>query len=285
MVPAGMAEGAMDVARFFRVHPAEGKFSSIRPLGYTLLGYAVAPIAPVSGIVLNTLAIAGVLMFAYSLNDYYDHFIGGERNSVGNAIARGRLSAAKALGLCCAPLLLLPVLLFGVPPVSFVLALALALLCLVYSLPGVALKHTAAQFAAAPLSAGLLFVQAFLVSGALDAAVLCLLCLVVLNHFVLESLHCLHDAVVEGTYGRKEAFAARVLRCLPWASAVVSAAFAFVHPVFLVGLAFSLIRVVCLRGFDPRGAHFRRLRNVFHPVLPTYEYLAYAAVGLLGGFG
>lgn len=79
--------------RLYRLAAGAGKVSSIRPIGYSLLGYAVARNGSVPPIVLNTIVVTGVLMFAYSLNDYYDHVGGGESNFLGDAISGGMLRA------------------------------------------------------------------------------------------------------------------------------------------------------------------------------------------------
>lgn len=189
-----------------------------------------------------------------------------------------------ALALCCAPLLLLPLSFVAGGIVPVLLLLAFALLCLAYSLPGIALKHTFLQFLVPPLCAGILFAQAILLSGAISLPVMCLLSIVVVNHLILEALHCLHDAEVAGENGLKQRVAATVLRSSPWATAVLSACFAFVHPVFLAGLLFSIVRIACLRSVVPGWADYPRLRKVFNPLLPTYEYLFYAGAGLAGVF-
>lgn len=265
-----------DFIYFYRIRTRENKLGCLRPLGYTVLGYAIAAQFSFIPIFFNTLAILGVLMFGYAINDYYDFKLLGEENFISTKLKEG-LKEKKALVFCYAPLVLLLPLFFLLSLPAFLLALLFTVL-VATSIPPVRVKGTVFNHIIGPVCAPLLLLQAYLVlRSSLSFSVIPLAILVLIYQSYMESLHILDDAQEMGI--RREGIF-KLLKGLPVLSLVLSMAFALVNPIFLITTFFSLARIFALKKVS-LNTNFLKLRsNLLHPAVLAQGLILYAVIGL-----
>jgi hypothetical protein len=271
----GGGEEMIDPLRFYRMIRWKRKLPFTRFLGYPLLGMAVGPEGalpsfPFSLYLVDGLAITGILMFSYSLNDYFDFLLEGDSNYVGELLKTERLTRRQALLLVLLPLLLfLPSFLLPLP--SLLLLLLFLLLSALYPLPGVRInRRERLKFLSSPFSAFLLTLQALLLSGPSSPRGWGLLALVLLFHYHASSFYSL-----EKGWGSR-----RFLPLFPTLSLLLSLFLLVLSPFFLLTTLFSPLRLWSLRGM---GEDFHTLRSrLVGPPLFSEEFLAYLFLGLVG---
>jgi len=112
----------IDPLALYRVKRWGKKLPFTRFLGYPLLGMAMGPEGALPSFpfllyLVDGLAVTGILMFSYSLNDYFDFLLEGDSNYLGECLGAGRLTRRQALSLILLPLLLpFPLSYFPSPP-------------------------------------------------------------------------------------------------------------------------------------------------------------------------
>lgn len=235
---------------------------------------------------LNALAVCGLFMFANAFDDYWDFRLQREPNALSTQVAAGRLTPARALGLACAPLLLVPPLLLAAAPLSLAsgaihwrIAAALAV-CLAYSLPPVRLKDRLPWgFLTAPVLAPLLFTLSVVVLRPMDAFLARFVWLLFLFQAYAEAIHVVDHAGHRPPPRKLSVPAAqRLMRWLPLASLASALVFALSHRAYLL--------TACASVFRWRTAHrlsmeqlSRHRRDLLSPLWSLVEFVAYAALG------
>lgn len=269
----------MNLLRLYRILGWRQKLPLVRLMGYLFLGYAFGlgqdfVRVPWRPLLLNTLAILGLLMFSFASNDFYDYFLEGDENYLGCWMERKGLGRRRALFLSSLPL---PLVFLSLPYYpSFFLALGALLLFAAYSLPPLRLKgRRVGRVLISPLVALLLFFEGALLLGGWSPVVLQMGTLVFLFHCYMEGLHFLDD--MEAKLPEKN-WVFRRVRLLPLLPLAVSLLFSFSNPLFLTTTVFSAFRMYTLR---PSGFHEQRARLLEPPVLAE-EFLIYAGGSLLG---
>ncbi|MCQ8897839.1 MAG: hypothetical protein NQU48_00065, partial [Hadesarchaea archaeon] len=265
----------IDLLGFYRAKRWGKKLPFTRFLGYPLLGMAVGPEGALPSFpfllyLVDGLAVTGILMFSYSLNDYFDFLLEGDSNCVGELLRTGRLTRRQALPLILLPLLLLlPSFLLPLP--SLLLLLLFLLLSALYPLPGVRIsRRERLKFLSSPFSALLLTLQALLLSGPPSPPGWGLLLLVLLFHYFVNSFYSLE----KGWRGR------RFLPLFPTLSLLLSLPLLLLSPFFLLTTLFSSLR---LWSLGRMGGDFQALRSrLVGPPLFSEELLGYLLLGLAG---
>lgn len=275
---------------FYRIISWENKITAIRPLGYAFLGYLVAGHWVFLPILINTLAIIGLLMFAYSINDYYDFKNIGERNFLGTKIKEGNIGGKKAFVYCFLPLIFIVPLIFinnffQVDILSIPLFLTGFLLTFSYLVPIFEFKKRKfLGFFILPLSTSLLFLQSFTLLGEFNLSIFFLTVLIFIFHCYVEILHVLEDSFAKREVqkiGREESI--KWLRRIPFISLILSLAFSFYNLIFLVTFIFSFVRLIALKNFRIEDI-WRIRRNLFLPQWSLYEFLIYGIFGMFHMF-
>ena len=259
----------LDLLRFYRILPWEKKGSWVKLLGYTVLGWALSHPSSFT-VFTDFLAVTGIFMYGFSLNDYFDFLLERDSNYLGELLKTGRLTRRQALSLILLPLLLLlPSLLLPLP--SFLLLLLFLLLSALYSLPGVRIsRRERLKFLFSPFSALLLTLQALLLSGSPSPAEWGLLFLILLFHYHVNSFYSLE----RGWRGR------RLLPLFPALSLLSSLPLLLLSPFFLLTTLFSSLRIWSLGRM---GEDFHTLRSrLVGPPLFSEELLGYLLLGLAG---
>lgn len=250
----------MNPILFYRISGWRKKLPLTRFTGYLFLGYALgfgSDILQVSfwrssfwPIFLNTLAIYGLFMFSFAINDFYDYTFERDDNYVGHLLEQGKLSRGRALALCSLPLLLLipSCLLY---PISSSLAIVALFLFTAYSAPPLRLKETrVCRTFFSPIVASLIFLQACLLSGQMTAAALAMSLLVFLFHCYMEGLHILDDMSprprIVDPHARDRIV--QKMKNVLLSALLVSLIFAIsIAPIFLTTTLFSTLRMVSSR--------------------------------------
>ena len=265
----------IDLLWFYRARRWGKKLPFTRFLGYPLLGMAVGPEGTLPSFpfllyLVDGLAVTGILMFSYSLNDYFDFQLEGDSNYLGELLRTGRLTHRQALFLVFLPLLLLlPSFLLPLP--SLLLLLLFLLFSALYPLPRVRIsRRELLKFFSSPLSALLLTLQALLLSGPPSSLEWGLLALVLLFHYYVNSFYSL-----EKGWGKR-----RFLILFPASSLLLSLPLLLLSPFFLLTTLFSSLRIWSL---DRVRGDFHTLRSrLVGPPLFSEELLGYFLLGLAG---
>ena len=270
--------------RFYRILPWGRKGSWVKLLGYTLLGYALSHHLRPGLILLNLLAVGGIFMYGFSLNDYFDFLLEGDSNYAGEMVKkRGRGRALLLVPLPLSFLILLP--LFSFLP-SLLLLLFFLILTL-HSLPPFRTKERLSGFGYLLLPVGytLSSAQAHLLLSPLSTPHSFFLLLVLLAACQDEMLGLLLRK--EEVKGRKRVEAATLWLSPPLF--LLSLLLLPLSPFFLITAVFSLLKGEGLRRMARRGFNLKEdpLWRRMKPMglsLSTYHLGAYALLGLLGVF-
>jgi len=275
---------------FFRAIDSGGKVSGLRPLGYTLLGYAFAAPMSASIALTNTLLITAVLLFFGAYGNFWDWRLQGERNATALVIRRCRFSAEHALALSCTPWLLIfavgiPVVRAGLSSQAVLLLAVIAAIGIAYITPGLRLKVRRGGFLWTPWVACLLFLQAYGVQGKplMVPWVLVLCALLWLFQFQAELLHLLDDRLHDPREPHRLSMPqlTRWLRRLPAIAFWVSVAALWISPWFLNTACWSLWRLWSLRRASVERLTMIR-RKLWHPVWSLQEFAVYGLLGIWG---
>jgi len=275
----------LDLLRFYRILPWEKKGSWVKLLGYTVLGWALSHPSSFT-VFTDFLAVTGIFMYGFSLNDYFDFLLEGDSNYLGELLRTGGLTCRRALSLILLPLLLLlPSLLLPLP--SLLLLLLFLLILTLHSLPPVRTRDmfSGLGYLLLPLGYTLTLFQALLLRGNPLTPHLLLLLIVLVAACQDEMLGLLLRK--EELKGRK-----RVERLALWLSLplfLLSLLFLPLSPFFLLTTVFSLVKGEGLRRIARRGFRLREdpLWRRMRPLglsLSTYHLGAYALLGVAGLF-
>ena len=276
-----------NILYFYRILGWEGKMTGLGSLGYTILGYSLAGKFQFLPLFLNILIVFFGILFAFSINNYYDWKIQKERNFLGEKIREGKISQRLALFFCLLPLIfglliLAIVLKFNlISSLSAVLLIFLFLLTFFYASPPLRLKNRKfLGFFSVPLGGFLIFLQGYFVFGKINFNFILLAILIFLFEIYLEVLHNLEDSLIKEEPKKiKTEMALKLLKILPLTSLFVSLAFSFYNLIFLNTSFFSLLRLFSLENFKIEKIHQIR-SNFFSLPLSFYEFFIYGVFGL-----
>src|SRR5665647_307933 len=93
--------------KFYRLINYGSKIAWTRSLAYVFLGYAVSGTIVPMPMFLNFLAVLGIFMAAFSLNDYMDYKNGGEKNYMRELMKASGITDKAIILLVFLPLLLM----------------------------------------------------------------------------------------------------------------------------------------------------------------------------------
>lgn len=273
-----------DLCRFYRMVDRPDKTAWTRCLAYLFLGYAAAARFELLPMLVNTVIVAGIFMSAFALNDHYDHQVLKEKNFAGDLIASGAVSRRRALAMACLPLLSCVLLPFMPGRGPVLLLGAFLFVSLAHSLPALRLKESAG-WATSPVCAVLIFLEGALLLGGLNRNILFLAALVLGLHLYLEMLHILDDlGRGESSSISDKALSFRILKTVPVAMLLLSAAFSFFNICFLAGVVFSIRRLLALRRSGPDSDFNALRRRIFAPLFSSHEFAFYGFAGIFGWF-
>ena len=231
----------------------------------------------------NALAVAGILAASYALNDYFDYVLKGEKNFTANLIESRQLSLRRIGLLCWLPL----VLCLGMPFHRIIpagLIIVLLFLTIFYSLPPIRLKERSIWgFIIPPICAVIIFLQAYSLFNGFNLTISMLAIIIFLFHLFVEGIHQMADFFAEENekIQEKEKII-KLLYLFPCLSLIISLAFAFYQPLFLITVLFSMVRLFTLRKINIEENIFRIRKNIFSPLWSIYEFAIYGALGLTG---
>jgi len=275
---------------FYRLRNWENKICGLRVICYAIFGYMMAGQFDFLLILVNTLAIFGVMMCYYPLADYFDYKVEKERNFLASKIEKSELSVKELPFYILLPLLLIfPLVfinrLFSLNPVPIILLFLGFALLFIYSFPQTRLKERKITgIVVAPLGAALLFLQAYSLLGDLNLNILLLFILVLVYHYYLEMLHIIDDYFIKSKTGEvKIEKSLKLLEKIPLVSLIISLLFSFFNLIFLITVPFSLIRMRAVNKIKIENIHKMR-SNIFSPLLSIYEFGIYGILGVLGLF-
>lgn len=262
-----------DLLYFYRLKTWRNKLSCLRFLGYPAIGFALSPTINPWKAGLDTLAIVGVSMFAYTINDYFDFKRLGEENFLSRWMKQGA-SERKILGTTFLPLSLFPLVIL-MNSLSFLTLLTILLLTSAYSAPPLRLKERRGGALIPPLCAPLLMFQAHVSLSPSPSLEVLLLSPIL---FLFQSyMECLHILDVKPRPGR----ILTTLKAIPLGSIFLSAIFSLLNPIFLVTLTSSVIRAWGVRHVGPETDFLKLRSNVLGKAVFGEELLGYVGVGLL----
>jgi len=276
-----------NVLYFYRILGWKEKMTGLGAIGYTFLGYALSGRFKFLSYFLNTFVVFLGTLFAFSVNNFYDWKVQGEKNFLGEKIESGKISENKALFFCFLPFLFglflsfLSFFLGLIPTFSFFLLVSLFLLTFFYAKPPLRLKERRFfGFLAVPLGSFLIFLESYFIFGRLTLNLIFFVVLFFLFETYLEILHVLDDSLSETEIKKlDQKKALRLLKILPTTSLFTSLCFSFSNPIFLNTFAFSSLRLFSLRNF--KLGEVRKIRkNVFSFQTSFYEYFVYGILGL-----
>lgn len=278
---------------FYRILGKEERFSFLRFFGYLLLGYVLSQNADFLAMGVSAFAVCGILMYGFSLNDYWDFKKEAEENTIASVLRNrvlgdGAVRALILLPLGFAALLIaLLVVLMEVPAVRIIpwAAIGTALLTF-YSLPPVRFKdRPGGSYLVSGLGGVILFFQAYTLGRTPEAHIVLFTVLLFLFQLWLHNLHVLGDFYKGDTvFAVTRKSAMRLLRLIPLTSFVLAVLFSLVNPVFLATAIFSLFRVWSWRDAGPNTNVNLLRRNLLGPHLALYEFLVYGGAAFAGFF-
>jgi 4-hydroxybenzoate polyprenyltransferase len=253
-------------------------------LAYAVLGYSVAGYYDWLQIIFSLVVLSGIFMVLFALNDFYDFKLEKERNFISEIIRKGLLTPRAALIFAFLPLFLVAGL-WGIESVwSVYLALAFALIGVLYSLPPLRLKRKAG-WVYSPVCAGLIFLHSFFISGNLNVSIIILLVLAVLLHLYTEVIHKLEESQAEKFVPEeKRAGYLKYLKLIPVLSVFVSLVGMYFNLVFAVAFLFSLVRAIQASRLGIKTDFYKLHRNILSPAYAPYEFAVFILVGPLGVF-
>jgi len=281
----------IDWLRFYRIRGWKNRVTWIKPTLYSFLAYTMFGIKPlfvhkyIKLILLNSIVVAGIAMFAYSLNDFFS--AKKEKSFIGEQIRKKNISVSQAHALCFLPLLLITGPLFLLSNIkSALLATVLVLFSFVYSSEQFDIKNKKYGWLVLPLSATLLFLESyFIFAGFLTRNILFLSIIIFLFACYME----VHHIIVDQSFGEMRVLprkkAKNLLFVFPCVSIILSIMFSFYNPIFLVTTIFSIVRTFSLRRTREKDLVRIRLsstRPFLSPVYSSYEFLIYGLFGLAG---
>lgn len=271
---------------FYRIANWKTKISSLRPLGYLFFGYLIASHFEPIPLFFNSIAVIGVLVSSYSLNDYFDWKTQKEDNFLSGSIKAKKLSDKQALFFSLLPLLFTAGLVFVKSQLSLILFVFGLFLAFAYSSPPLVLKQRGFfGLITAPLASVILFLQGFLILGQLNQNVVLLVIILLSFQFQSDLLHILDDSLTKEVVKKLNQQKALLwLKHLPLVSLFISLIFSLINPIFIISIVFSLIRYLALRDFKLIDVKKTR-RNLFSAELSLYEFGIYGLLAILGLFG
>lgn len=277
----------LNALSLYRLGHWQGRESRARLFFYLVLGYGSAGLWRPAPILLNTLALFGIMTFQTALNDYWDARLLRERNWIGGRLESGRLVHHQALALILAPLALCAPIVFLAsrfnisPLVILLLALGVGLAA-AYSCPPLRLKRLRPWgLGVAPTLTALLILEAHAVLRPLTPTAICLAVLVWLFQLYAELLRIV-VTYPSGVLKCSPVTAFRTARRLPWVSGGLALSMLSIHPAFAFSAAAALVRGQALRGPRVRRRIAAGRLNLFSGLLCLYEFLGYVVVGLCG---
>jgi len=274
-----------DIFYFYRILHWQNKLAWSRGLAYVIVGYAVAAQFKIIPLVAYFLAISGICMCAYALNDFYDYKRHGENNFLAACVHSGRMSERKAFTCSFLPLSFLVFLFLIESRVSQIVLLLFLTITLLYSLPFLRLK----QFwgwVYSPFCAAIGFCGAYHVLGTFNDNIACFMVLIFLFHMYTEMIHVLEECQTgEITSPVTQKRALVVLKIIPGISIITALICARYNLFFLAAIPFALIRIHSLKNITITSNFYAIHRNIFSALYAPYEYIVYAGSGLCGAFG
>jgi hypothetical protein len=243
------------------------KVGSARLLFYPLAGFCLnRSFQPWLFAADLALVFSGIL-FATALNDYYDHKLENERNALGESLGDdASASAAKLKLLIAVPLILpfsilYPLWKLGAPPASIAALFASLALGILYCAPPFRWKgKKLLGILAPPLGLYLIFLQAAILSGPLDALGIAYAILLLAFAWHLEFLHLADDATKKNEIPRMSAEKAmRAAAAVSAGAAVAGAALTALSPLFAIPAFFWCVRRFAVKRAKENGVGKPRL--------------------------
>jgi len=265
------------------------KVSSFRLLLYVFFGYALSGRFDLLIYSVNTLIVAGGILFASLLNDFYDYIELGEENAVALFLKKKKLNRRSVNILIWAPWLislgLFFLLLFlKVTLLSLLLLWASFILCLLYSSPPARLKERKFWgLAAPPVGIFMLFFQALALIGFPEMKTLMISALVFIYTWYLDFLHLAEDSVTEHeTKKLSSSQSLAALKVTGVTGIAASLVFSAMHPVILVSAAAWTLRIIAVFRTTPRQIVKYR-KNIFSRIYRIEEFMIYVLLSILHG--
>ncbi len=274
----------------YRLAPWGNKLRSFRMLGYTILGYLMSGSFNLFAILINTLAVFGVLLFGFLINDYYDYKIQKEINFIGFKIKDGSLKKREFFLYLLIPLFLVFPIFFisrfiSVSKIFLISIFAGLFLIVFYSIPPLRLKERKiAGFLVSPFAVSFLFLESFSLLKQPGLEIYLFAIIIFLFQCYLETLHSIKDFQDPNEITKvclKDSL--KLLRIFSLASFLASLLLSFVNRFFIITAPFSLLRFKALDNIKLDTVQKTRA-NVFSPVLSLYEFGFYGLLGLLNIF-
>lgn len=279
-----MPKQLKNILYFYRIIYWQNRIPWPRSLAYAVLGYSVAGYYDWLQILISLVVLSGIFMTLFALNDLYDFKLEKEMNFVSQMIGNGQLTFSGALILSFLPLIFLSGLWVVDSDLSVYLALAFALIGVLYSLPPFRLKGKA-DWVYSPVCAGLVFLHSFSISGNLNISIIILLVLSVLLHLYTEVIHKLEEAQAEKFVPEeKRAGYLKYLKLIPAASVLISMVGMYFNWVFVFAFLFSLVRAIQATRLNMKTDFYKLHRNILSPVYAPYEFIVFILIGPLGVF-
>jgi len=261
------------------------KISSLRLLAYPIFGYVVSGSFEIKTQMINLLIIFFGVLFASAMNDHYDALLLGENNALGNISKRaGNEKKMQTQLYIWIPWfiafgLFIFLLQFKVTTWSLVLLWASLLMSIGYSAPPARIKER--KFLGIifpPLGIFLLFLQAVLLTGRIDALSGMVVVMVFLLTWYAEGLHLLSDTFeANETHRLSRRHAVVLLTSVCILGAVFAAFFAFYEYIFICSIFFWAIRYYAIKRSQLEDI-VRKRRSVFSNVWRIEEFAIYALV-------
>jgi len=258
-----------DLIYFYRIKKLKNKVSWINSLFYGAFGLILSGFFEFRIYFIEFLALSGIFMVSFSLNDFYDYKIEKDRNHAGIMVKK--TGAVKTLVLCLLPAVLAFPAVF-LNSFSKILILVFAILSVFYSAPPLRIKRFS-KSTPSVLCAGILFLQAYgsLKPISLNAVIMAFL--IMLFHLTVEQIH----RISEGA----KSFA--LLKALPFVYLLFSVLFSSLNALFIVSVFFSLFRIRALKNIEKQD--FKKLRmDLKSGIYSLQEFAVYIAAGILGYF-
>lgn len=277
--------------RFYRVRGWKNRVTWLKPTLYSFLAYSMIGLKTLVAhntvrlILLNSIVVAGIAMFSYSLNDFFN--AKKEKSFIGEQIRKKNISSKQAYTLCFIPLVVVVGALISLANVrSAVLVAVLVLFSFMYSSKSFGLKNKKYGWFVLPLSATILFLESyFIFVGFLTTNILFLSVIIFLFACYME----VHHIIVDQNLGEMRVLPSKMAKNLlftfPRISILFSIIFSFYSPIFLATTVFSVVRLFSLRRIREKDLTRIRLsstRPFLSPTYSCYEFLVYGLFGLAG---
>jgi len=276
---------AKDIYRIF----TRSKVSAMRLLLYPLFGLLITGFLFSPAGILNLLIVAGGILFASLLNDYYDYQRLGEENAISSLLLAGKLSPAMARFMIWIPwisaLIFFPFLVrLGASPLSLSILWVCFILSLLYSAPPLRLKERKwLGIFTPPVGIYLLYVQALVLTGMPGPISLGVSAMLWFFTWHLEFLHLADDASCSREIVKiSTAQASRLARVNTLAALLIALVLSWqLSPVFLVSVVIWPWRYLAYRGMTSTRIRQER-QSLGSPIYRPDEFAVYAVIFWVG---